>query len=168
VTIEQLNALPSPLAEEQFRTCCGSSRWTAAMVASRPFEDLDGLLCAAERIWWTTGPEDWDEAMAAHPRIGQTAARAQVSDAARGWSVQEQEAIAASDQAARRELAAAVDQYERKFGWIYLVSASGRSAHDLLPDLRARLENEPERERTVAAREESLITQLRLRKLIAE
>jgi 2-oxo-4-hydroxy-4-carboxy-5-ureidoimidazoline decarboxylase len=167
LTLEQLNALPPFDAAEHLRACCGSSRWVEALVAARPFESLEAALAAADRIWWTTGPEDWNEALACHPRIGETASQTRVSDTARGWSVKEQEAVAASEESTRRQLDSAIQEYERKFGWIYVVFASGRGAQELLADLHTRMANDPERERMVTAREQLAITELRLRRMIS-
>lgn len=164
LTLDQLNTLKAEDALEHFRACGGPGPWVEAMVAARPFESLDAMLAASERIWWTTGRADWDEALAAHPRIGETAARARVSETARGWSTREQEAVAASDAEARAELAELVSAYERRFGWIYVVKAQDRTAAELLEDIRARLTHDPERERVIAAREQLAITQLRLAK----
>lgn len=164
LTLDQLNTLDPQDAFEHFRACGGPGRWVEAMVAARPFESLDAMLAASERIWWTTGRADWDEALGAHPRIGETAAQARVSETARGWSTREQEALAASDAGARAELAELVKEYEQRFGWIYVVKAEDRTAAELLEDIRARLTNDPERERVIAAREQLAITQLRLAK----
>ena len=166
-TLEQLNALPAEDAAAEFRACCASTRWVEATVAARPFATLDELLAASERIWWTTGPEDWLEAIASHPRIGETATRATVSEVARGWSVNEQEAVAASEAGVRQELAAAIEEYERRFGWIYVVFATGRGASELLADVRSRLDNDRERELVSMAREQVAIMQLRIRKMLA-
>ena len=166
-TLEQLNALPAGDAAEEFRACCASTRWVEAMVAARPFPTADELLAASERIWWTTGPEDWLEAIASHPRIGETATRARVSEVARGWSAKEQEAVAASDARVRHELAAAIQEYERRFSWIYVVFATGRGARELLDDVRSRLDNDRERELVVMAREQLAIMQLRIQKMLA-
>ena len=165
--LDLLNALPAEDAAEEFRACCASTRWVEAMVAARPFATLDELLAASERIWWTTGPEDWLEAIASHPRIGETATRATVSEVARGWSVKEQEAVAASEAGVRLELAAAIEEYERRFGWIYVVFATGRGASELLADVRSRLDNDRERELVSMAREQVAIMQLRIRKMLA-
>ena len=100
--------------------------------ARQKWRETYELLSAAERIWWSLQPEDWFEALAAHPRIGETAARARVSEISRGWSIGEQETVAASDAEARQRLAASIQAYEQRFGWLYLVSATGRSAADLL------------------------------------
>ncbi len=169
MTPEGLNQLPPEEAAERLRACCGSSRWVEAMVAGRPYESLDALLAAADEAWRETGPEDWEEAFSHHPRIGEQRAAAAVSRAAGQWSAGEQAASAgASDAFAKAALAEANAAYERRFGRIYIVCASGRGVEDLLADVRARLANDPARELAVAAEEQRKITALRLRKLIDE
>jgi 2-oxo-4-hydroxy-4-carboxy-5-ureidoimidazoline decarboxylase len=161
MTVEQLNALPRAEAAGRFRDCCGSSRWVEGMLDRRPFAGRDDLLAAADEVWRMTGPPDWDEAFAHHPRIGQQRAAATVSAAARDWSAREQGA-AASDESARAALVQANEEYERRFGRIYIVCAAGRSARELLGDIEARMANHGERERAVAAEEQRKITRLRL------
>jgi OHCU decarboxylase len=136
------------------------------MAARRPFGSVEALLAVADELWRTTGPADWDEAFSHHPRIGERDAGAAVSRAARTWSAGEQSAAAASDAAARAALAAATAEYERRFGRIYIVCASGRTAEELLADVRARLANDGQRERGIAMLEQGKITGLRLRKLV--
>jgi 2-oxo-4-hydroxy-4-carboxy-5-ureidoimidazoline decarboxylase len=166
LTLAQLNGLAPVEAAEQFRACCGSSRWVEAMVAGRPFANVEHLLSAAEGAWRATGPADWDEALAHHPRIGEDRAAAPVSATGQAWSAGEQGAAARSGTAARAALAQANAAYEEKFERIYLVCAAGRSAEELLADISARMRNDPERERAVAAEEQWKITRLRLRNLI--
>jgi 2-oxo-4-hydroxy-4-carboxy-5-ureidoimidazoline decarboxylase len=166
LTLERLNALPATEAAEQLRSCCGSLRWVESMLLRRPFEDLETLLAAADEAWRATGPADWDQAFAHHPRIGECHAAAPVSAAARAWSAGEQGAAAGADGSTRAALAEANRAYERRFGRIYLVCASGRSAEDLLADLETRMRNDPERERAVAVEEQRKITRLRLRALV--
>jgi 2-oxo-4-hydroxy-4-carboxy-5-ureidoimidazoline decarboxylase len=165
--LEQLNAMPASEAAEALRSCCGSSKWVAAMVARRPFESSEALLSAADELWRATGPADWDEAFAHHPRIGGRETRASVSPTARAWSAGEQDAADRSGAEERAALAAASVAYELRFGRIYIVCASGRSAAEMLADLETRLGNDPERERLVAMKEQGKITALRLRKLVA-
>lgn len=164
--LARLNALPPAEAADELRACCGSSRWVSAMLACRPFASVGALISAAADAWQATGPADWDEAFAHHPRIGERRAAAAVSARARDWSAREQGAAAPSDPATRTALAEAGTEYERRFGRIYIVCASGRSAGELLADIEARLRNDPEHERTVAMREQEKITALRLRKLV--
>jgi OHCU decarboxylase len=165
-TLDRLNALPTPEAAEQLRACCGSSRWVEAMLARRPFESVADLLAAADEAWRATGPEDWNEAFAHHPRIGDRHAAAPVSATARAWSAGEQGTAAGAGASARAALAEANEAYERRFGRIYLVCAAGRSAEDLLADIETRMRNDPERERAVAVEEQRKITRLRLRALV--
>jgi OHCU decarboxylase len=166
LTLARLNALPPPEAAEQLRACCGSSRWVEAMIARRPFASVEHLLAAADEAWRATGPEDWDEAFAHHPRIGERQAAAPVSAAARAWSAGEQGVAAGAAAEARAALAEANTAYEQRFGRIYLVCAAGRSAEDLLSDIAERMKNDPERERAVAVEEQRKITRLRLKALI--
>ena len=166
LTLAQLNALPVAEAAEQLRACCGSSRWVEAMLARRPFVNLDHLLAAADDAWRATGPRDWDEAFAHHPRIGERQAAAQVSATTGAWSAGEQATAVGGGAAVRAALAEVNAAYERRFGRIYLVCAAGRSAEELLADLAARMRNDPEREREVAVEEQRKITRLRLNTLI--
>ncbi|MGH7536314.1 MAG: 2-oxo-4-hydroxy-4-carboxy-5-ureidoimidazoline decarboxylase [Gemmatimonadales bacterium] len=165
LTIARLDALPPAEAAEQLRACCGSSRWVEVMLARRPFGSVQALLAAADEAWRATGPADWDEAFAHHPRIGERHAAAPVSAAARAWSAGEQGTAARADAETRAALAEANREYERRFGRIYLVCAAGRSAGELLADIETRLRNDPERERAIAVEEQGKITRLRLRAL---
>jgi 2-oxo-4-hydroxy-4-carboxy-5-ureidoimidazoline decarboxylase len=166
LTLSGLNALPPHEAAEQLRACCGSSRWVEAMLARRPFEGVEDLLAAADEAWRATGPQDWAEAFAHHPRIGERHAAAPVSATAGAWSAGEQGVAAGSGAAARAALAEANEAYERRFGRSYIVCAAGRSAEEMLADLAARMRNDPDRERAIAAEEQRKITRLRLRTLI--
>jgi 2-oxo-4-hydroxy-4-carboxy-5-ureidoimidazoline decarboxylase len=166
LTLAQLNRLSPLEAAEQLRACCGSSRWVEAMVARRPFASLEQLLSDADETWRATGPEDWEEAFAHHPRIGERKTAAPVSTVAQSWSAGEQSAAAQSGEAARAALAEANAAYEERFGRIYLVCAVGRSAEELLADITIRMKNQPERERAVAMEEQRKITRLRLQNLI--
>jgi 2-oxo-4-hydroxy-4-carboxy-5-ureidoimidazoline decarboxylase len=165
-TLDRLNALSPQEAAAQLRACCGSSRWVEAMLARRPFESAADLLAAADEAWGATGPEDWDEAFAHHPRIGERHAAAPVSATARAWSVGEQGTAAGAGAAARAALADANQAYERRFGRIYIVCAAGRSADEMLADIAVRMRNDPDRERAIAAEEQHKITRLRLKTLI--
>jgi 2-oxo-4-hydroxy-4-carboxy-5-ureidoimidazoline decarboxylase len=136
------------------------------MLLRRPFRSLEALLLAADEAWRATGPPDWDEAFAHHPRIGERKAPAPVSAAAQTWSAGEQGAVSRADAAARVALAEANGAYERRFGRIYLVCAAGRSVEDLLENIEARMRNDPGRELAVAVEEQREITRLRLQALL--
>ncbi len=152
-----VNALSPDAAAGLLRRCCSSERWVEQMVAGRPYLDDATLLDAADRVWWDLGRADWLEAFRAHPRIGERGADA--------WSQREQSGVAGAATDARRRLEDGNQAYERRFGHVYLVCATGRSATELLTDLERRLSNDPARELRVAAAEQAKITRLRLEKL---
>src|SRR5687767_10824580 len=102
--IGRLNSIPSDEAEAEFLKCCGSKRWAAAMVTARPFRDLDELVIAADRIWWSLGPSDWLEAFRSHPKIGETKPATTTSEKSLSWSATEQSGTRDSAQQTMDEL----------------------------------------------------------------
>lgn len=166
LTVADLDALPARDAEAVLRSCCGAAAWVRGMLARRPFGSLGGVLDAAREMWWSLAPDDWLEAFSHHPRIGER--RAATADArATRWSADEQQGATTTTDAVRDALARGNREYERRFGHIYLICASGRSAEEMLALLRERLANDPATELRVAAAEQEKITELRLRKLLA-
>lgn len=168
LSLEQLNALPATACAELFTACCGSSRWVGRLIERRPFASPADLHRVADEIWWTLDAADWLEAFSHHPKIGGSRSASAQSERAASWSAGEQAAVAAAAQSAKSELAAVNDDYETKFGFIYIVSAAGKSAGELLDIARARLRNDRDVELRIAAEEQSKITKLRLEKLITE
>jgi len=154
------------MAATVLRSCCGASRWVTAMVAGRPYASFDALAAAADAAWRSTGPDDWHEAFAHHPRIGERRADGRTSARARAWSEREQASANTADAATRAALTRANQDYEARFGHIFLVNAAGKSAEDILAALRQRMTSDPERELAVAAEEQRNITQRRLRGLL--
>ena len=139
------------------RRCCSSTRWVDRMVAGVPYASDASLFAAAERVWWDLEQEDWLEAFRAHPRIGERGPDA--------WSRGEQAGVDAAAAETRRHLAQGNQAYERRFGHVYLVCATGRDATELLSDLGSRLRNDATSELRIAAAEQAKITRLRLEKL---
>lgn len=164
--LARLNALPAAKAEADLLTCCGSREWARRVTALRPFAGEDALFDAAEVVWWALDREDWLQAFRSHPRIGEKKAEAGQTGREQGWSRGEQAGMDAAADATRRALADGNRAYEERFGHIYLVCATGRTADELLSMLTQRLENEPEAELRVAAGEQARITRLRLQKLL--
>ena len=162
---DHLNALSESRAREDLLKCCASSRWTRAMTAARPFAHDAAVLAAADRAWWALGPDDWLEAFAAHPRIGDRASADPRHAATRDWSRREQAGAATPDAGVRAALAAGNAEYERRFGHVFLIRAAGRSADEILAELRRRLGNDPDAELREAAAEQATITRLRLERL---
>jgi OHCU decarboxylase len=147
--------------------CCGAQRWAAAMVAARPLHDVLELSEAADRIWATMQEADWLEAFACHPRIGgRKAAHATAQSIA--WSRQEQSSAAAASEGVLAELAARNALYEQRFGFTYIVCATGKSADEMLAILERRLENDKETELREAAEQQRQILQIRLGKWLTQ
>jgi 2-oxo-4-hydroxy-4-carboxy-5-ureidoimidazoline decarboxylase len=177
VRLEELNALDEAAAEQAFLACCGSTRWAARMVAARPFATEESMAFRADVIWSGLGPSDWLEAFAAHPRIG-SSGKADKSGGAggaesaggagtAGWSAQEQAGVASAPDGVRARLARLNRDYEARFGYIFIVCATGRSADEMAAMLERRLNNDRDDEMRVAAGEQRTITRLRLLKLLA-
>jgi OHCU decarboxylase len=162
----RLNALSESEAESEFLKCCGSTLWARRMTGARPFDSVESLLASADAVWWSLDAEDWLEAFSRHPKIGEKeAARAQ-GEGARQWSEQEQAGTNSADEETRLALAMANREYEQKFGHIYIICATGKSADEMLSILKERLGNDKETELRNAAEEQRKITHLRLRKLL--
>lgn len=163
--VTAFDALPDHEAFVLLQSCCGSQAWVEAMLAHRPFGTLVRVLNEAEDIWWSLGPDDWREAFAHHPRVGEQAASGPQSARAQAWSADEQRGASAAGAATRQALADGNHEYERRFGQIYLVCATGKSADEMLALLRQRLSNDPATELRVASGEQAKITRLRLEKM---
>jgi OHCU decarboxylase len=164
--LQQLNTIPASQAEAELLKCCGSQKWARRMVERRPFEDVNDLLANAENIWWSLEGSDWLEAFSHHPKIGEKKAAAAQPAEARAWSAQEQSRASAAAPETLRTLEQANRDYERQFGYIFIVCATGKSSEEILSLLRERMANSSENELRVAAGEQAKITQLRLIRLL--
>ena len=165
-SINRLNELSADDAQDEFMKCCGSTSWSQAMTAIRPFKSIDDLLAKADSVWWSSAQEDWLEAFRAHPKIGEQKAATAQSAQAQSWSAQEQSATSGAATEVMRALAEGNREYEQRFGFIYIVCATGKSSEELLKILNARLKNDAETELRNAAEEQRKITRLRLEKLL--
>ena len=161
-----LDKLSEDEAEVVFLDCCGSHAWARAMIAARPFRLLEDLFTAAETIWFSLTPADWLEAFAAHPQIGAKKAAPVQKKRAADWSSGEQAGMAAAESDVREQLAEINRLYREKFGFIFIVCATGKSADEMLAIARARLGNSIQTEMQLAAEEQSKITEIRLTKLL--
>ncbi|HEX7332852.1 MAG TPA: 2-oxo-4-hydroxy-4-carboxy-5-ureidoimidazoline decarboxylase [Pyrinomonadaceae bacterium] len=161
-----LNSLPAAEAEKELLQCCGSTRWARQMIAARPYATLEALLASANDIWWSLDRNDWLEAFRSHPKIGEKKAADPVSTQARQWSGQEQAGVATASQDTVDSLAQLNRAYEEKFGFIFIICATGKTSGEMLSALRERIEHDPADELPIAAAEQSKITALRLNKLL--
>jgi OHCU decarboxylase len=164
--LEQLNRTAKETAQAQFLNCCGSQTWARMMTEVRPFVGIAALLKQAEQIWQNLDAQDWLEAFAAHPKIGAKKAVSQQSAQAAEWSNAEQSGKQTAADSLRNELEKANRLYEEKFGFIFIVCATGKSAEEMFDLCRARLRNDAESEIRIAADEQRKITEIRLKKLL--
>jgi 2-oxo-4-hydroxy-4-carboxy-5-ureidoimidazoline decarboxylase len=158
------NAAPLDTAATQVLFCCGSKAWAHKMTARRPFQDESALMAASDEIWRGLNESDWMEAFNSHPRIGESSAPNPSAHRSATWAMQEQKNVADAVDAVKIALAEGNRQYENKFGRIFIVCATGKSAAELLEILRRRLQNDPRTELYEAAEQQRQITRLRLRK----
>lgn len=145
-----------------FLECCASTGWAEAMTAGRPYQDLAHLLADAEEQWWELDSDDWLEAFASHPKIGE---RRTGDDTHTAWSRGEQSGVG-DDSDLAAELVAANEAYEDRFGYTFIVFASGKTGEEMLTLCRERLDSDELTELRVAATEQARITNLRLRKML--
>ena len=161
-----LNSMPHDEAVKALLQCCGSKRWAENVAKARPYASLESLIASANDIWRSLNPDDWLEAFRSHPKIGEKKADAQVSDQSLRWSGQEQAGVTQASRETVDALAALNWAYEQKFGYIFIVCATGKTSDEMLAALRQRIENDAGTELSIAAAEQSKITELRLKKLV--
>jgi OHCU decarboxylase len=165
MTLAEFNALPAAQAESTLMDCCGSARWATGIAARRPYATAEALHKVADAVWWKLERADWLEAFSHHPQIGDKPASG--SESARQWAAGEQAGTRAASEDVKSRLARANRDYFEKFGYIYIVCATGRTAEGMLAILNQRLQNDFPSELSVAAEQQRLITRIRLEKLLA-
>ena len=166
MTIPEFNSLSDVAARAELLRCCGSTLWAEGMLRRRPLADKAAVLAAASAAWAETGENDRLEAFAQHPRIGGKDALSAKFAATKSWAQGEQAAVAAADEATLDALEKGNAAYEARFGHVFIVCATGKSAPEMLALLRARLANDPKTEKALAAAEQAKITKIRLEKLL--
>jgi OHCU decarboxylase len=167
--LEWLNSLSADEATDELLQCCGSRRWASQMADARPFSDPEEVRVKATDVWWSLDSHDWLEAFRSHPKIGEKVSREnneQLNSGARKWSEQEQAGICSAKEETMDYLAQLNITYEAKFGYIFIVCATGKSSEEMLTILRERLDNDEAKELPIAAAEQAKITDLRLKKLL--
>jgi OHCU decarboxylase len=164
-SLERINALSPEEAEAEFLKCCGSTLWARRMTDERPFHNLEELLTKADAEWWALDQEDWLEAFSRHPKIGERKSERTQAEEAREWSEQEQSGTHSAEEETRRALEEINRTYLQKFGYIYIICATGKTADEMLSILKERLPHDADTELRIAAEEQRRITHLRLQKL---
>lgn len=158
MTLREFNAADDATARAALLRCCGSKQWAERILVARPFRDPETLLSFARSVWWTLDPTDWLQAFSAHPKIGDKKLA--------GWASQEQNGVHSAPSQILEALARGNEEYENKFGCIFLINAAGKTAPEMLHALHTRLANGSAEELRVAAGEQAKITSLRLHKLL--
>lgn len=166
MTLHEFNILPKELLVEELTKCCGSSAWVQRMLPFIPADDMVELLEDAEEQWWLCSEADWKEAFTHHPKIGDMDSLKKKFASTVNWASGEQSGVQDANEKTLEALAEGNRLYEEKFGYIFIVCATGKSATEMLELLQARLKNTPEEEIQIAADEQNKITKLRIEKLL--
>ena len=164
--LAELNILDPNQAAAEFTKCCGSSTWVHNMVAARPFTDAEHLYAVAHRVWDACSEADGLEAFTHHPRIGGKEELAKKFASTSAWASGEQASVKGASDEVLEALAQGNQDYEARFGYIFIVCATGKSAPEMLDLLQKRLPNDPEIEIRIAMGEQMKITIIRLQKLL--
>ena len=163
---DKLNALYDGDARDALLNCCAAENWISGMLAARPFASDDAVFAACDQGAATLTESDWLEAFAAHPLIGDVDTLRKKYAATKQLAAGEQSGVDAASEATLRELAILNQAYLAKFGFIFIVFATGKTADQMLAILKTRINNSRERELVSAAAEQLKITRLRLAKRI--
>lgn len=167
MTLEQFNTLSGEEAGKLLGTCCGSGSWVKAMTDARPFADARQLAQISGRIWYEScGEVDWREAFTHHPKIGDVKSLKEKFTSTAHLAGNEQASVQGASDEVINDLAHANHEYEKKNGFIFIVSATGKSAHEMLAILSGRLQHSAEEEMRIAMGEQMKISLLRLQKSI--
>lgn len=159
---QRINAASAAGARELLAACCGAERWVERMLARRPFASRDEARAAAREEWFALSEQEWRAAFAHHPRIGDVESLRRRFASTRALSDREQSGVQEASEEVLRGLAAGNRAYEDRFGYIFIVCATGKSAAEMLATLNARLRNRPDEEIRIAAEEHARICELRL------
>jgi 2-oxo-4-hydroxy-4-carboxy-5-ureidoimidazoline decarboxylase len=162
--LEWWNGMDADTAVREVLPCCGSRTWSEELAKLRPFVTVEDLFAASDSVWLASSEEAWQEAFDSHPRIGEREASVQATDESLRWSASEQRDAMSEDAVVQQALAEGNRQYEARFGRIFIVCASGRSAAEILAALGVRMNNDAGTELREAVEQQRQITQLRLRR----
>lgn len=167
MTLHEFNTLPHEQLIAELTKCCGAAAWVQRMLPFIPADDMVELLEDAEEQWYLCTADDWKEAFSHHPKIGDVKSLAEKFTSTAQWASGEQSGVNKASLTTLEALAEGNRLYEEKFGYIFIVCASGKSADEMLATLQERLKNDPEEEINAAAEEQNKITKLRIEKMLA-
>ena len=167
MNLAELNQGDSEQARIELLKCCGSRKWVNNILAARPFSSVDQLHAQAKDIWLELDKDDYLDAFAAHPKIGESKVPEKAKNT-ESWTRKEQVGMLNAADSVKLELEKQNYKYEKKFGYIFIVCATGKSAEEMLVLLQQRLENIPMIEINIAAWEQNKITKLRLNNMLVD
>jgi 2-oxo-4-hydroxy-4-carboxy-5-ureidoimidazoline decarboxylase len=168
MTIADFDHMPVEELKAHLMKCCGSTAWVEKMVKVLPVDDMVDLFECAEEKWNECSEADWKEAFAHHPQIGNPASLEKEDETTALWAKEEQSGMSDSNADIKQQIAEANKAYLEKFGYIFIINATGKSATEIFTALEQRLQNSPEVEIDIAMTEQLAITKLRLEKLLDE
>jgi 2-oxo-4-hydroxy-4-carboxy-5-ureidoimidazoline decarboxylase len=166
ISLSGFNKMPEADAASYISRCCGAKRWVEEMVALRPFESIMDLMSQAECVWQQLERPDWLEAFAQHAKIGDINSLKAKYGQTKDWAKGEQANVDLNATDVLEELAKLNQEYENRFGYMFIVCATGKTALEMLNILKSRINNDPDKEILLASREQNKITLLRLEKLL--
>ena len=166
MSLEKINNAARKDAVTLFSKCCGSESWINKMISSRPFNTREELFEKSAEIWYSLEPADWKEAFEHHPKIGDLNSLKEKYSITKSIAANEQSGIDNADDSILRELSALNEEYEKRFGYIFIVCATGKSADEMLSVLKLRIRKSPETEIKSAMEEQNKITKIRLEKIL--
>lgn len=152
-------------AYRSIKRCCGAEKWVESMLKARPFSSIEDLFTQADKYLDQLTDEDWKEAFLFHPKIGDLDVLRKKFNVSAQWEAGEQAGVATATETLLKDLHQGNIDYEEKFGYIFIVCATGKTAEEMLAILKSRLPNNKEVEIKIAANEQRKITKLRLEKL---
>jgi 2-oxo-4-hydroxy-4-carboxy-5-ureidoimidazoline decarboxylase len=147
--------------------CCGCTNWLNKLIKHFPFQSIEDLKINSDKAWYACSKQDWLEAFSHHPKIGEKAGENKNLTSTKEWASQEQSGVKSAAQSVLDELSLQNRKYEERFGYIYIVCATGKTAREMLEIVKERLNNDPEKELHIAAGEQNKITHLRIDKIFA-
>ncbi|HEX7415295.1 MAG TPA: 2-oxo-4-hydroxy-4-carboxy-5-ureidoimidazoline decarboxylase [Bacteroidia bacterium] len=166
MTLQELNTLPTNKAFDEFFKCCGSTTWAKQLTGKRAFASKEELLQVSDNIWLNCTKQDSLEAFTHHPKIGDRKSLEKKFASTKEWASGEQEGVNTATQNTLVALAEGNETYLNKFGYIFIVCATGKTAEEMLALLNARINNDAETELKIAMNEQNKITHLRIEKLL--
>jgi 2-oxo-4-hydroxy-4-carboxy-5-ureidoimidazoline decarboxylase len=167
MSLEQLNKLSFEQLKEELFKCCGSTKWAQSLADKSPFASVGDLKQQSDSIWNQCNDTDWKEAFTHHPKIGDVKLLEEKFASTKQWASGEQSGVNTATREILQSLADGNLEYENKFGYIFIVCATGKAASEMLHLLTERLKNNPDQEILIAKEEQNKITHLRLHKLLS-